>query len=406
MQPKKEETRAPGANTPASRNGDGNSGGYGSNNGYGYGYGYSSQGGADFAKTWHLFLEKGWIIALTLAVCLGAGFFYLKTAPVLYSATTTIQAEQDQPDLLRMQTFQARDLQAVDYLQTVAQNLTARPLLERVAETNHLWTDPRFVRNPNEAKHNHVVTALERIVKVKLRRSTRLIDITVTHGDSQLCALVANSIVREYLNAGAERDETSIALATQSLVKEAEALRKKLEASEHALQAYKEQTKASSLDDRQNTVVTKLQELSTKATDAKSIRIRAETDYTQAGSLGTNIEALLNLPTIAKDPTVQPLVLSLTKAEDDFGTLCKRYKQKHPKYIQAVTQIAELKADITNAVLSSVQTLKASLDAAKASEEALTEAMQTQEAAALELSKLSIKYNVPRAGSGVGPSIV
>jgi len=389
MQPNKSQTPV----EPANRSVTGSREGcYG--DGYGYGYGYSSQSGADFARTWHLILEKFWVIAIALALCLGAGFAYVKMAPTLYSATTTIQAEQDPPNLLKMQSVQEADLQAVDYLQTVAQNLTARPLLERVAETNCLWSDPRFKSDANKPlTRNQVLLALNRMVKVKLRRNTRLIDVTVTHRDPELCATVANSIVSEYISAGAERLGTSIGQASKSLEKEAFELRKKLEASEQALQAYKEETRASSLDDRDNTVVAKLKELSTRATEAKSARIKIETDYEQAVSLGTNIEELLSLPTVARDPNVVALVLSLTRAEDDFAGLSKRYKQKHPKYIQAATQITELKADITNAVLNAVQTLKASLEAAKSSEEALNEAMQKQEAAALELSKLSIQYN-------------
>src|SRR5208282_2824226 len=249
-------------------------------------------------------------------------------APVLYSATATIQAEQDQPNILKMQMVQVRDLQAVDYLQTVAQSFNSRPLLERVADTNNLWTDPRFTNGLSTASpflegtnpaaaflldtnqppgHARILDALDKMVKVKLRRGTRLIDITVTHRVPELTEKIANSIVSEYLNAGAEREDTSIGMASKSLAKEAEQLRKKLEESEQALQAYKEQTKASSLDDRENTVVAKLKELSTKATEAKSLRIRAETDYAQAMNLGTNIEALLNVPTVAKDQTVLAL---------------------------------------------------------------------------------------------------
>lgn len=387
MQSNNKEPAGDTSSRPAPREGYG----YGS----GYGYGYSSQSGLDVARTWHLFLEKGWIVALTLLLCVGAGFAYIKTAPTLYSATTTVQAEQDQPNILRMQLVQARDLEAVGYLQTVAQSLTSRPLLERVAETNHLWSDTRMAAAKDKPlTRSQVITALERMVKVKLRRSTRLIDITVTHTDPALCAAVANSVVSEYIKAGTERQGSAITQATQSMEKEAEELRKKLEQSENALQKYKEQTGFSSLDDRENTVVAKLKELSTKVTEAKSIRIRAETDYAQATDLGTNVEALLNLPTIAKDPTVQALVLNLTRAEDDFASLTKRYKQKHPKYIQGMSQIHELQGDLTNAVLNSVSTLKASLESAKASEQALTEAMEKQEEAALELSKLSVQYNV------------
>jgi capsular exopolysaccharide synthesis family protein len=490
-------------------------GGYGYG-GYGYGgYGYSAQRGSDFSRTWHTLVERAWLIALTAVVSLALGYFYLQRAKVRYSATATIQAEQDQPNILKMQMVQLRDLQAVDYLQTVAQTLNSLPLLERVADTNHLWGDPRLtntitlttalrpsllsaddfkdldvlvaklvdpqnepvasfiwsqipmssqrqLRSPtlgldqkrflladalntilqsgsiydpvrfgsaklsSETKslashklagaelvrfnrmllqeafpaeiaqigRGRVLAALDKMVKVKLRKGTRLIDITVTHSAPEITSLIANSIVAEYLNESAEREDTTIGMANKSLAKEAERLRKKLEESENALQAYKEQTKASSLDERQNTVVAKLKELSTKATEAKSARIKSETEYNQVVSLGTNIEALLTVPTIAKDPTVLALQLSLTKAEDDFAALCKRYKEAHPKYIQAKTQIGELGTDITNAVLSTAQTLKASLESAKAAEDALNQAMQAQEASAMELSKLSIQYGV------------
>jgi capsular exopolysaccharide synthesis family protein len=372
-------------------------GGYGSGYGYGYGYGYgagANQAG-DLARTWHTFVEKAWVIVLSTAIIVGLGYAYTKYAPVLYSSTTTIQAEEDQPNIFKMQMVQIRDLQAIDYLQTVAQSLTSRPLLERVADTNNLWTDARFSVGTNgPPSRPQLLFMLDGMVKVKLRRGTRLIDITVTHRSPELTELIANSIVNEYVSEGAEREDTTIGLASKSLSKEAERLRKKLGESQNALQDYVEQSKASSLDERQNTVVAKLKELSTKATEAKSIRIRTETEYAQILNLGTNMEALMTVPTVAKDPTVLALQLNLTKAEEDFAALCQRYKDKHPKYIQARTQIAELKADVAASVTKAIQTLEATLESAKASEAALNQAMQAQEASALELSKLSIQYSV------------
>lgn len=365
------------------------------NPGYGNGYGYSSQSSGDFARTWHALLERAWIVVLTTAVLLGIGYAYIRTAPVLYSATATIQAEQDQPNILRMQTVQRQDIQAVDYLQTVAQSLSSRPLLERVADTNNLWMDPRFLPEAGGATNRaRVLNALERMVQTKLRRGTRLIDITVKHRVPEFTEQIANSIFSAYLSTRAEREDTTVGLVNESLAKEAERLRKKLEQSVSALQAYKEESKAASLDETQNTVVAKLKELSTKATEAKSVRINKETEYEQVLNLGTNIEALMTVPAVAGDPTVLALQTSLTRAENDFAALGKRYKEKHPKHIQAMTQIAELREDVTNAVFNAVKTLKAGLDSARAAEQALDEAMKTQEAAALELSKLSIQYGV------------
>ncbi len=385
-------------------------------NEYGYGYGYRSHPQGDFAHMWHFLLEKAWIVALTTVLAVGLGYLYARRAPVLFSATAIVQAQQDQPKILSLQMVEMRDLQAVEYLQTVAQSLTSRALLERVADTNHLWNDPRFTNglvmaspfapdtslgsvflvNSNETPGRAcVLDALQRVVKVRLRRGTRLIDITVTHRRPELAASIANSVVNEYVNENAEREETTIGLATQSMSKQAERVRKKLEESEKALQAYIQTNKAVSLDERQNTVVAALKELSTKATEARSIRLKTETEYAQITSLGTNNAAgLLIVPTVAKDPTVSALQLELEKAQNDFAAVRQRYKAKHPKYIQSVGQIEGLKASITNAVLSAAQTVKASLDNARAAEEALNKALEDQEASALELNKLSIQYKV------------
>ncbi len=395
--------------------GDNGDGSYG----YSYGYGYQSHQQGDFARTWHFVLGKAWILVLTTVIALALGYFYARRAPVLYSATATVQAEQDQPKILNIQMMELRDPQAVEYLQTVAQSLNSRTLLERVADTNQLWNDPRFTNglaapspsapnanpgsgllasgseSPGSPGHARVLDSLERIVKVKLRRGTRLIDITVTHRRPELAALIANSVVSEYVNENAEREEIGIGLATRSLSKQAERVRKKLEESEKALQAYVETNKAVSLDERQNTVVAALKELSTKATEARSVRLKTEAEYAQITSLGTNNAAgLLVVPTVAKDPTVLALQVELEKAQTDFAAVSQRYKAKHPKYVQSLGQIAGLRASITNAVLSAVQTVKASLENARAAEEALNKAMEEQEASALELNKLSIQYKV------------
>lgn len=408
-------SRLPSHGARAAGGGD-SSNDYGGEASYGNGYGYQSHQQGDFARTWHFLVEKAWILFLTTVVALGLGYFYAGRARVVYSATATVQAEQDQPKILNVQMVEVRDPQTIEYLQTVAQGLNSRALLERVAETNKLWTDSRLTNglptppsfapdaspvsavlaNSSESPGNaRVLDALERMVNVKLRRGTRLIDITVTHRSPDLTALIANSVVNEYVNENAEREDASIGMATRSLSKQVERVKKKLEASEKALQAYAETNKAVSLDERQNTVVAALKELSTKATEARSLRLKTEAEYAQIASLGTNNAAgLLVMPTVAKDLTVQALQLELEKAVNDFAAVSKRYKEKHPKYIQSLGQVEGLRVGLTNAVLGVAQTVKAGLEHARAAEEALNKALEDQETLALELNKLSIQYKM------------
>ena len=349
---------------------------------------------AEFHKFSNALLERIWIVLLCLVLCVAAGAIYLRRAPVLYSSTATIQVEQAQQSMFR-DGAPSENLQALDFLQTVVQSLKARPMLQRVAENNNLASNPRFLTQENALGDDPVMKALDRAVAVKLRRGTRLIDITVNHSDPTLAAQIANSLVDEYDRENASRHVNSSSSANELLNKEATRLAAQLKDSEQRLQTYKEtNSKAASLDDKQNTVVAELKELSTKATEAKSIRIRAEADYNQVRELGTNVEALLTLPSVANDSTVVASRIALSKAEDDFAVLQQRYKDKHPKYVQSRTQIQNLQADLADKVLKSAQKVKAGLDAANAAETALNEALRKQETASLELSQLAIEYGV------------
>ena len=161
---------------------------------------------ADLRRLSHALIERAWIIPLCLVICLALGFAYLRRAPILYSATTTLQVQQDQAPVFKLDNVQFEDLQALDFLQTVAQSIKTRPLLERVVESNNLATDKRFFSVTNKpVTREDVVDALDGVTTVKLRRGTRLIDVTVKHTNPQLTALLANSLVDQFMSENAER---------------------------------------------------------------------------------------------------------------------------------------------------------------------------------------------------------
>lgn len=355
----------------------------------------------DLRRMWHAMRERIWLIEVSLVVCIALGFLYLRRAPILYTSTATIQVQADQAPIIRNNNSRYEDSESVDFLQTVAQSLKTRSLLERVAQTNHLAANAFFAPSTNAPlstngplSNSDIARELDRAVTVKLRRGTRLIDVTVVHRSSVLTSKIANSLVGEYISENQEQHVTTAEVANESLIREAERLRKKLQDSENALQQYREETKSVSLDDRQNTVVAGLKELSTRVNGAKSTRILLETDYSQVSNLGTNSDALMTLASVAENPAVVGAKLSLSRAENDFAAIRQRYKQKHPKFIQAQTQLLALRDDLSHSVLKATQTLKSSLDAARFAETALENVLQKQETSALELDKLSIHYNV------------
>src|SRR5262249_39180644 len=161
---------------------------------------------------------------------------------------------------------------------------------------------------------------------------------------------IANTLVERYIAEEKAHHKDTGGKAGEFLTDSMNDAKEKLRKSEEALQNFKKQNNAASLDERQNTVVAKLKELNTKVTEAKSTRIKAESDYAQAQKLGTNVDTLSALPSVASNPTVTAMKLNLSKAENDFAALRQRYKEKHPKFIQAQSQIVELQADLESAI--------------------------------------------------------
>ena len=352
----------------------------------------------DLRALCNVLLERAWLVVLVTVVALLLAVGFLNHATPLYSATATLEVEQQEQKVVFMdKAVPQEDLRGLDIMQTIAQTLKARSLLERVLDTNNLANDPRFLGPTQEpVSREGLVKALTKRIDVRLRRGTRLIDVTVVHPVPAFTEKIANSVVREFMERNAEQHASSAEVANASLVHEAERLKKKLQDSENALQAYREQTGAStlSLDDRQNTAGDKFRDLSARLAEAKSARFKAEADYAQLKTLGANIDALMVLSLVANDPKVVEIQKNINQLVSDLANLRQRYKEKHPKYIQAVSEIEEWKATLTNAVLKVPQTAKAAVETAKAAEDALAQALKKQEADGVELNKLQIRYNV------------
>jgi capsular exopolysaccharide synthesis family protein len=350
----------------------------------------------DLRRLYYTLRERAWLLGACLLIAgLGAAAYLIRT-PKIFAAKLVLQVEQEEQKILNIQRVQQEDPQTLEFLKTVEQTLQSRSLFARVIETNRLHTDTRFLtERDRETKptREQLVTRLARMAEARLRRGTRLIDVTVEHTDPELCALIANSLVAEFLGQNYEHNASSADSAYQFLRNEETRLKAKLEQSERAMQEYKERTKSVSLEERQNVVVEKLKELNQQVTQAKSQRILQETAYNQARELGDRPESLMALPAVANDPRVTEIRSNVSKLESELANLRQRYKEKHPKYIQAASQLAEWKSNLTNAVLNVPQVIRSLYESAKAAEVALEAALREQETAALALNKQALAYN-------------
>ena len=347
-----------------------------------------------------LVLEKAWLIVSCLVLAVVAMAVYVQRAPRVYVATTTVQVEQEDAKVVKVEQVVSEDMRTLETLNTVAQKLSNLALLEKVLDANNLLP-PKGTVVTNGSKtvtRESIISGFARSVKTSLRRNTRLIDIAVSSTNPRMAALLANALVENYLNQDALVQQTANAGAGVFLRQEAERLKKKLEASDQALQDYRKQVGSVSLDQNQDIVTPQLQDLNTRFTKSKAEFIQAEGAYQDSLKMGTNIEALLAYPQIAAEPDMVQISTDLARLENDFAVIRQRYREAHPKYILAASSLAGLKGQLAANALKARARIQESLRIAYqnslTSKQGLESQLHVTETNAMLLSDSAVRFNV------------
>ncbi|HEX8078489.1 MAG TPA: hypothetical protein VF511_11790, partial [Chthoniobacterales bacterium] len=246
--------------------------------------------------------------------------------------------------------------------------------------------------------------ALSTMVKPVVRRGTRLIDLYVVNQDPALAQRLAEAVGREYIRSSIERRANFAEDTLRYLLEEEERLKANLQKSEAAVAEYKAKTPdalqlggGANSNTGQNSgsrggVEDKLQELNTKATAARTERMRLEGELAQIEQAGDNLEALLSVPSIAVAPAVIERRRDVSQVEAALATLSQRYKEKHPRMIAARAALNEVRSALKQTVLQQPAVLKNAIEQARATENSLRAAAAEQEKAALALNKAAIGY--------------
>lgn len=352
--------------------------------------------GFDYRQFVHYLLEKSWVVVL----CLLAGTFlavgYLYRTPPLYQSRSVLEVDVQAQRIAPVEGIETMNFQSQEQLRTIEQNLRTRSLMERVVLANDLGNNPAFLPLPENGQPyspESLANVLLRMVNPAVRRGTRLIDVSVTHTDPKMAQLLADSIGKEYIRQSIEKRAGTARLAYDFLREEADRLKKKLTASENRLQAYREEKGSASFNDRENIVATKLQDLNSKETQAKTERMRLESDFSALDKFKNDPDQLLTVPSIANHPTVVEIKNQITAMNGNIANLAQRYKEKHPRMIQARSQLAELKRSMREAVLRLPPLIKTEYGNAVETENNIQAALSEQEKTALDLNKQSIPFN-------------
>jgi polysaccharide biosynthesis transport protein len=356
--------------------------------------------GSDIRGILLLLREKIWLIILCVLLAGIAGGTFIVLSPPIYRAQAVIRVDQNAQKILQGNENGVVDLNRDEIIKTTEQALTSPELLLQLAKRNALEKDPAFLpKLKRPASDSRLVEELAKQISVKVRRGTWLIDIGVEDRSPVLAQKIASLLVKEFAYENFRRHIEGSEMASNFLMEKAQGLKAKLAKSEEALQTFKEEHQAGALGEKENVVenvvVEKLHTLNRLVTEAKATRLRLEADYGQIKKLGRNPPAgLLAIPSIAASPAVIALETVVGQKEAEVAALNETYK--HPIHTGPIKQLQQLRASLDRLILKTAEQVTSAYDSAAATEKKMEEALQQQEGVALQLSKMSIPYNVLR----------
>jgi len=330
------------------------------------------------------------LVGVTVMV---AAVLYTWTRTPRYTSTARLLVEPSQINLTDMKGAIDPVVASAgkrEHMQTQAELLTSRPVLEGVIDKLNLLSDESF------ADAKDPVIALEEQVSVKPVRNTYLIDVSVQREDAKQAQAIVNATISEFME---ETRHRKLGVSEEGLAQlklQAETLRTRLAEATTALQEFMVENSMASFEKSQNVVLDRLLDLSKALTVIQPQRMELQAKVEAADKALAKGERITDLPDTIAAPVIKELKIQLIKLGNEYSQLVERLGENHPNLQAISTQIESLQTKTAleaNAILSSLRT---EFQQALASERLLEEAIQEQQERVYRFNQLASEYDVLR----------
>ncbi|MEY4489448.1 MAG: hypothetical protein RIQ79_1956 [Verrucomicrobiota bacterium] len=168
--------------------------------------------------------------------------------------------------------------------------------------------------------------------------------------------------------------------------------RKRVEEQAIALQEYREKNASGSLDQRKDIVTEKLKSLNSYVIQTGNNLKEAEIRWQQVQQRLDNKGDLTELQFIASQGLISQLSQQISTQKIAIAQMRERYRDRHPKMIEAVNSLQQAEQEIDKALVSAAASIKAQYEGALRNDEEAKANLAKQSILSEELDRLSIKY--------------
>ena len=255
--------------------------------------------------------------------------------------------------------------------------------------------------DPLQGDSSHVSALLGSFkgsLHVALEPNTRVIDIHYRSTDPQLAASAVNTLANTYIEQNFKTKFESTMQASEWLSKQLIDLQMKVESSQEKLVRYQKEHEILGIDEKQNIITEKLDELNKELTNAESDRMQKDAVYRLTQSSDPDaIAAAITSDSAGPGASGSTLLEKLHGHQADLkiqiAELSTQFGPAYPKVAQLNSQLKEIDRQLQSETKKAVEHLRGEYLAALQRESMLRDAMDRQKQEANKLNESAIEYN-------------
>lgn len=265
-------------------------------------------------------------------------------------------------------------------------------LAMQVINDLHLDRSPKLTgRVEPPGNPDRLVRAIHKGLTISKVKGTRLIEIRFRSTDPRLAADVVNQLSNSYVDQYYKSEFQASTQISDFLASQLKELQAKVEESRGKLIDYQKENGIFGLDDKQNIVTAKLDDLNRDLTAAEADRVQKEVSYRLARSGQPELIAKLG-----PDNLVTKLRAQQADLENQIAQASVQLGPAHPKIIELSKQIAQVRQSVNAEVRRIDQQITYEYKSARERERMLQAALETQKQAADKLNANAIQSDILR----------
>src|SRR5216683_7149885 len=375
-------------------------------------YPYFAEQENSMLRYWRIVRKRKWVILATFAIVFALAVIATLNATRLYQAASEVAIFPENPNVLG---FKDRENSPIDYdydaaLETQVAILRSDALAIKVIEAMHLDRDPRFTHanqvlpstdaaiqvsrmEPDPAKTADLLGTFGGGLSVQLIRNSRLIQVSYTHPDPRLATEIVNTLVTTFIEENFRTKYESVTQTSEWLSKELADLQLKVQTSEEKLVRYQKDHSILGVDEKQNIVTARLDELNKELTAAQTDRFQKESNHRLAMAGGDPAASAKVSP-----EGTSGLLDRLREKEADLDTqyaqATTQFGSGYPKVTELSNQLKQVRMQIETEKTRMQRRIGDEYLAAIQREDLLTAAFNRQKQEFNQLNESAIEYSV------------